>query len=564
MTAATRTIRHLRLRGPSDAVLRRTAIKLEDALRTASLPDGGGRLLLVRRLALGRVEATASPSSLARALERAVARAQIVCLHGADPAAAQAGAVWFRDALEAHVACALRVLAGAPPHEWFWRLALPQVPAAAPRGGTLRSLAHSLAQLPEAHAALPRWFAALARAGHRTALASALQPADLPALARAARVPVSRTWTAAPCEEAAAARRAHADSGPAASRLDAGRETVAARSQVLRFVMQMLRAAGFSARDAAQALAPVEARAVPPRDAGETGPVQVPGAILCAVDAPPAVAAHRRAHAAAAARPPLRPRPAHGRPRPGMAGANDAGAPLLRTGRLRAPSGQGEAWTAPTVAGGLAFLLNALARLGYGEWLAAQPQWAAQEIARRVLARVLTRLRVDAADPAWTLAATPPAQRRLRRFIAPPRWRDGLLAGAGALRLSAGQTGGLLCDASGRLPLAAWHGARPRALAGDCRRARREHGAPVAPDEAAVRAWDIALRRWLRRYAHIGVADLVLRPARLAATPTHVDVWLDLRRADLRIRRTGLDLDCGWLPWLGRVVAFHYGPGVDG
>jgi hypothetical protein len=26
----------------------------------------------------------------------------------------------------------------------------------------------------------------------------------------------------------------------------------------------------------------------------------------------------------------------------------------------------------------------------------------------------------------------------------------------------------------------------------------------------------------------------------------------------MRIRRAGLDIDPGWVPWLGRVVSFHY------
>jgi len=35
---------------------------------------------------------------------------------------------------------------------------------------------------------------------------------------------------------------------------------------------------------------------------------------------------------------------------------------------------------------------------------------------------------------------------------------------------------------------------------------------------------------------------------------------------ELRLRRAGLDFDAGWVPWLGRVVAYHYdlergGPG---
>jgi hypothetical protein len=39
---------------------------------------------------------------------------------------------------------------------------------------------------------------------------------------------------------------------------------------------------------------------------------------------------------------------------------------------------------------------------------------------------------------------------------------------------------------------------------------------------------------------------------------TDLDVSLALDDADVRIRRIGLDLDPGWLPWFGRVVRFHY------
>jgi len=29
-------------------------------------------------------------------------------------------------------------------------------------------------------------------------------------------------------------------------------------------------------------------------------------------------------------------------------------------------------------------------------------------------------------------------------------------------------------------------------------------------------------------------------------------------RVDIDIRRVGLDIDPGWVPWLGRTVTFHY------
>jgi hypothetical protein len=84
---------------------------------------------------------------------------------------------------------------------------------------------------------------------------------------------------------------------------------------------------------------------------------------------------------------------------------------------------------------------------------------------------------------------------------------------------------------------------------------------PRLRERAAVRAWSLAVHRWLRVHARIGMDEVVLRPGRIAVTRTHLDVWFDPALCDLRIRRAGLDLDPGWLPWLGRVVAFHYEAG---
>jgi hypothetical protein len=46
--------------------------------------------------------------------------------------------------------------------------------------------------------------------------------------------------------------------------------------------------------------------------------------------------------------------------------------------------------------------------------------------------------------------------------------------------------------------------------------------------------------------------------ARLRASETHLDLDLDAAGADLAVRLAGLDFDPGWVPWLGRVVTFHY------
>jgi hypothetical protein len=44
----------------------------------------------------------------------------------------------------------------------------------------------------------------------------------------------------------------------------------------------------------------------------------------------------------------------------------------------------------------------------------------------------------------------------------------------------------------------------------------------------------------------------------LTATETHLDISLGAATVDVALRLSGLDLDPGWVPWLGRVVRFHY------
>ena len=70
--------------------------------------------------------------------------------------------------------------------------------------------------------------------------------------------------------------------------------------------------------------------------------------------------------------------------------------------------------------------------------------------------------------------------------------------------------------------------------------------------------WLIALRRWCRRYARTGLQTLVCRSGRIMATPTHIDILFDHQQADIRIRKAGLDINPGWVPWLGRVITYQY------
>ena len=155
------------------------------------------------------------------------------------------------------------------------------------------------------------------------------------------------------------------------------------------------------------------------------------------------------------------------------------------------------------------FLLPVLERVGFAKWAeergTGEPQ--PEVLAAQIFQLLLSRLGVEDEDPIWALAS--------------------------AFRLKAEAT-----------PVFR----------------RKQCGFRLKPEGCEVaNTWLSACRRYLRRRARIGLASLVVRPARLAITPTHVDVFFGLNSADVRIRRAGLDIDPGWVPWFGRVVAFHYG-----
>lgn len=52
--------------------------------------------------------------------------------------------------------------------------------------------------------------------------------------------------------------------------------------------------------------------------------------------------------------------------------------------------------------------------------------------------------------------------------------------------------------------------------------------------------------------------DLLAVPALVDATPSHLDVRYPLGAVRLAVRRVALDVNPGWVPWLGRVLTFHY------
>lgn len=520
MGASERIVRHLRLRADSEASVRRAVLKLEDALRCASLPDAGARVLLVRRLDLGVFAAGASPQTLSLLLEQRVAQAGATWVHGADPNADRADFVFFRDALEARCELALRLAGTGACAAWFWPLAVPEFKPAQGAQANLRSIALAIAALPEAPAALPAWIARLTAAGAAPGLAQSIGPVQGAVLLRAARLsedaPKLRAIRIALPEQAQLESEA-CDVDPA--RLPQRREFDPAFTALPLWLRTLAAAGGFVPRAVSKASVVHATQAgsasVPNQTAN--GPVRLEHADVEVASA--RVGPHTDV------------KDVHESPAPEQikgdtVRVSDLPDSVCAEAALE-PSSGGRPFldAAPSAYAGLLFLLPVLQRLGYAVWADALPDGADVQVARELLALVLQHLQAPPGDPIWSLAGDPLNYALGNIEVrAPAMW--------------------------GAPPLAA-----PRGSAANDIVALAEQAQPAA---ALAHVWLIACRRWLRRVAGIGVASLVMRPGAIGLTATHVDIFFRLSDADLRVRRAGVDFDPGWVPWYGRVVSFHY------
>ena len=214
--------------------------------------------------------------------------------------------------------------------------------------------------------------------------------------------------------------------------------------------------------------------------------------------------------------------------------------------------------------GGFYFLLALMSRLGFAEFLASHPQLIEFDFPRRLLLFAANQRAIPTAEPVRALLQDvndlPPQE---IEFSAPAIWREQLYR-SNALVLSpiAGRPGyRMMTDRSERVVLAIWRGEMPEGaqeLVADSQ--TRVVPARQCQDDLSelTAGWYRAMRRWCRGYAGLRLRELIQRSGRIGITRTHVDLAFALNSVDIRIRRAGLDIDLGWLSWLGRVVSFHY------
>jgi hypothetical protein len=162
----------------------------------------------------------------------------------------------------------------------------------------------------------------------------------------------------------------------------------------------------------------------------------------------------------------------------------------------------------PTEWGGLLFLLSLAPTVGLPHAVLAEPDLGGRSLPWLLQAVAVTLLPVPGDDPALAaFAGLGPAE--------PSPWRAGLPATAGEARAV-------------RRLAERWAQAAAAAL-----------GRPVSEGEATVRA--LAARRGTVLFA-----------------PAWIEIVLALDEVDVDVRVAGLDLDPGWVPWLGCVLRYRY------
>jgi hypothetical protein len=76
--------------------------------------------------------------------------------------------------------------------------------------------------------------------------------------------------------------------------------------------------------------------------------------------------------------------------------------------------------------------------------------------------------------------------------------------------------------------------------------------------ERLTRIWVLALRRRVWRAARMSWAKMARRLGEINATRTYLEITMPQSSLEVRARKAGFDVDPGWLPWLNKVVIFHY------
>jgi hypothetical protein len=524
---STRRVRQVHLQAPTTDLIWRGRLLLEDAFHTATLLQAeSAQLWLIRQLNLGPIHSHQSAATLALTLEQKVAQLSAIALHGSHPEAPSHSVVYFHDTLDACLTLAHRLARHQPCQAWFWPLVLPHWQPHSSAHDTFLAMLTHLAQTPPAALAIATLLTTLHQHHSLTPLLTLLTVEDGHALLALLGWTVPQGSPSNPSFPPSSLP-IYPLPWPHTDPRSLWLTTLMLLDQHPTWINDpqlIVRSQTLLSQLSPALLSPLMPAAHPPVPA----PPQNADVPTLDPNSPPPdlpVAASStevtQAGAPSASDVPSATEGNQSRlnqlnlsllnqPRPQPPTANKAAAPI-KPGILAGPS--------PSVAvlAPASSLLNPAAPPGSvpGPW-------------------PLSSYALAATDYGGLLFLLP-----LLDYLGLPR-RTALVTAEFPLHLLRYLTVRLALNPEDPILVALPPSDQP------------------TPEAGLLQAWYSALRQGSRRIAQMTLLELIGRPAQLTATRTHLDLFFDLNQTDIRIRKAGLDLNPGWLPWFGRVIQFHY------
>ena len=569
MPSRTRRIHHLRLRGQRRQDVNSILFPLEDGMRTASLPGIPGHgLTIIRKLDLGPLSARISSPALSARIDQQTISLLPEMISSAAPDRPGAGAVWFADELQPWKLLAEMLGRGGRPTAWYWPRAVPGWQENMSRRQGLRVVMKNVFTAENRRIASAALLDHLVRAGGIDSLLEVVGEEDVAGNFSVSRVEEYEDDLAfEPREQELLFSSLPADWKKTMARWPAAwgqhdlrsfwlaesclmSRRLAARPLLVQSLVRF-----FSPGREKQHSIRERQESRPRKTIGrekvlseETGvnvgahsfsgpaseqqklisgkPGRTTAASTGAVGLPPE---DSRQHAAAS--------PAALSEVPGLSADKTADAvpPLSAAGQAASlPGSEPMAWQGVFTSGaGLLFLIPVLETLGITALLAEYPLLAAANLPAVFFRLCARQLELEEDDPFYDLFPRQAAERlysgRSLEFSPPSLWQE---LWAENLDFSPAE--------------------RPAAR---LVAARGRQGVSCREVAAALL---LAVELFLCLRLEIGLPELALRPGRISFTPTHVDILFNIEQADIRIRKAGLDIDPGWVEWLGLVVNYHY------
>ena len=217
---------------------------------------------------------------------------------------------------------------------------------------------------------------------------------------------------------------------------------------------------------------------------------------------------------------------------------------------------------------GLSFIIPLLEYIGIQEMLKLNPWLAELNFPGRIIRAVTSRLEINRHDPIFKIVAELPDCPDLERiqFISPAIWESLIYWSDDKNKIAyrfliagEGQTC-YITDKSKRFLLYLGDTdktAIPKWLGNIRIIDKAGVFVPLGLADLEI-STQLLFGKFLRRYARTSLKQLMHREGLVAITKTHLDILFDPRLAESHIRIAGLDINPGWVSWLGKVVQFHY------